>query len=149
MPPQCGTVIDVQILRERATGQSRGCAFVGYETSQEAEAAIEQLNHRVHLPGAATPLEVSCKTVCLCCVRAVAGAARGSSQRALGCCGPYQAPAAYQGVHSWPATAHPRCPATAVNNAGPFRAQPPVHPGWVGAVRQQAALLLARATQRG
>ncbi|KIZ02294.1 CUG-BP- and ETR-3-like factor 5 [Monoraphidium neglectum] len=55
---QCGTVIDVQILRERATGQSRGCAFVGYETSQEAEAAIEQLNHRVHLPGAATPLEV-------------------------------------------------------------------------------------------
>jgi hypothetical protein len=55
---QWGTVRDVMILRDRATGLSRGCAFVGYETSEEAEAAIQNLDRRVHLPGALGPLEV-------------------------------------------------------------------------------------------
>ena len=60
LPPraQWGAVVDLQILRERATGASRGCAFVGYDSSEDAEAAIQHLNHRVHLPGALAPLEV-------------------------------------------------------------------------------------------
>lgn len=46
------------VLRERSSGQSRGCAFVGYESQEEAEAAIAHMDRRVHLPGAPGPLEV-------------------------------------------------------------------------------------------
>lgn len=55
---QWGTVRDITILRERATGASRGCAFVGFANSEEADAAVQHLNHRVQLPGALGPLEV-------------------------------------------------------------------------------------------
>ncbi|GBF95952.1 CUG-BP- and ETR-3-like factor [Raphidocelis subcapitata] len=55
---QWGAVRDVMILRERSSGLSRGCAFVGYESAEEAEAAIAHLDRRVHLPGAPGPLEV-------------------------------------------------------------------------------------------
>jgi len=51
-------VRDVSILRDRSTGASRGCAFVGFESSDEAETAIQHLNSRVRLPGATAPLEV-------------------------------------------------------------------------------------------
>jgi RNA recognition motif-containing protein len=56
--PQFGAVLDASILRDRMTGLSRGCGFVGFETSEEAEAAIQHLNSRVCLPGAAGLLEV-------------------------------------------------------------------------------------------
>ncbi|KAI8462603.1 MAG: hypothetical protein J3K34DRAFT_475967 [Monoraphidium minutum] len=55
---QWGSVRDVMILRERSTGLSRGCAFVGFDTAEEAQAAIQHLDHRVHLPNALGPLEV-------------------------------------------------------------------------------------------
>ena len=48
----------MSILRERSTGLSRGCAFIGFESAGEAHAAIEQLNGQMHLPGAKGPLEV-------------------------------------------------------------------------------------------
>lgn len=55
---QCGEVLDVGILRDRTTGLSRGCAFVSYESKQQADAAIEKYDHQLQLPGALCPLEV-------------------------------------------------------------------------------------------
>jgi CUG-BP- and ETR3-like factor len=56
---QFGTVRDTIILKDKVTGQPRGCAFVSYATKEEAEAAIAALDKGVHLPGALCPLEVS------------------------------------------------------------------------------------------
>ena len=39
-----GQVVDVFVLLDRATGRSRGMAFVEFSTSSEAEAAIEKFN---------------------------------------------------------------------------------------------------------
>lgn len=64
---QWGTVRDLTILRERTNGASRGCAFIGYENGDEAEAAIQHLNDRVQLPGASRVLEVRFVDV-VCCV---------------------------------------------------------------------------------
>ncbi len=49
---------DIIVLKEKASGQPRGCAFVSYATREEAEAAIRHLDRRVQLPGAASHLEV-------------------------------------------------------------------------------------------
>jgi RNA recognition motif-containing protein len=56
---QFGDVKDIIILKDKVTGQPRGCAFVSYATKDEAEAAISALNKGVHLPGALCPMEVS------------------------------------------------------------------------------------------
>lgn len=55
---QCGQVKDLIILKDKVTGQPRGCAFVSYATKEEAEMAIQRLDRQVHLPGALSPLEV-------------------------------------------------------------------------------------------
>lgn len=55
---QFGDVKDIIILKDKVTGQPRGCAFVSYATKEEAEAAIAALNKGVHLPGALCPMEV-------------------------------------------------------------------------------------------
>lgn len=55
---QFGDVKDIIILKDKVTGQPRGCAFVSYATKEEAEAAIGALNKGVHLPGALCPMEV-------------------------------------------------------------------------------------------
>lgn len=47
-----GTVTDVMFLKNKATGQHRGCAFVTYSTPEEAQAAIDNLHETVTLPGA-------------------------------------------------------------------------------------------------
>ena len=57
---QCGEVKDIIVLKDKGSGQSRGCAFVSYATMEEAEKAIGMLNRSVHLPGALQPMEVSC-----------------------------------------------------------------------------------------
>lgn len=54
-----GDVKDIIILKDKVTGQPRGCAFVSYATKDEAEAAISALNKGVHLPGALCPMEES------------------------------------------------------------------------------------------
>jgi len=51
-------VKDIIVLKDKATGQPRGCAFVSYATREEAEAAIRHLDRRVQLPGALNKLEV-------------------------------------------------------------------------------------------
>lgn len=51
-------------MKDKPTGQPRGCAFVSYATKQEAEAAIAALNKGVHLPGALCPMEVSTSEHC-------------------------------------------------------------------------------------
>ena len=51
-------VKDCVILKDRVTGQPRGCAFVSYATREEAEAAIAKLDRKLHLTGALSPLEV-------------------------------------------------------------------------------------------
>jgi hypothetical protein len=57
-PPQWGEVKDIIVLKDKATGQPRGCAFVSYAAREEAEAAVAHLDRRVQLPGAAGKLEV-------------------------------------------------------------------------------------------
>jgi len=47
-----GTVSDVMFLKNKVTGQHRGCAFVTYETAEEAQAAIDAMNDKVTLEGA-------------------------------------------------------------------------------------------------
>lgn len=49
---------DIIILKDKVSGQPRGCAFVSYSTREEAEAAIAALDKGVHLPGALCPMEV-------------------------------------------------------------------------------------------
>lgn len=46
------------MLKDKVTGQPRGCAFVSYATREEADAAIQHLDRRVQLPGALNKLEV-------------------------------------------------------------------------------------------
>jgi RNA recognition motif-containing protein len=41
---ECGEVLDVHIVQERETGQSRGFAFVTMATDAEAAGAISKLN---------------------------------------------------------------------------------------------------------
>lgn len=62
---QFGDVKDIIILKDKVTGQPRGCAFVSYATKEEAAAAIASLNKGVHLPGALCPMEV-CLTLGTC-----------------------------------------------------------------------------------
>lgn len=61
---QFGDVKDIIILKDKVTGQPRGCAFVSYATKDEAEAAIGALDKGVHLPGALCPMEVSASGTC-------------------------------------------------------------------------------------
>ncbi len=58
---QWGKVHEVILWKSRATGNPQGCAFVFYDTREEAEQAIAELDRKVHLPGASRPLEVSLK----------------------------------------------------------------------------------------
>jgi RNA recognition motif-containing protein len=60
---QFGDVKDIIILKDKVTGQPRGCAFVSYATKDEAAAAIASLNKGVHLPGALCPMEVCMLTL--------------------------------------------------------------------------------------
>ncbi|KAF8308392.1 RNA-binding domain-containing protein [Clavulina sp. PMI_390] len=43
---QFGNVTDAIVMQDRDTGRSRGFGFVTYSTSQEAEAAIQQMNEQ-------------------------------------------------------------------------------------------------------
>jgi RNA recognition motif-containing protein len=43
---QIGNVTSVTIMVDRETGKSRGFAFVEFETAEEANRAVEQLNNK-------------------------------------------------------------------------------------------------------
>eukprot|EP01138_Halocafeteria_seosinensis_P004531 gb/GECG01004635.1/.p1 GENE.gb/GECG01004635.1/~~gb/GECG01004635.1/.p1 ORF type:complete len:463 (+),score=60.74 gb/GECG01004635.1/:1-1389(+) len=53
-----GTVTSFDVLRHKATGDSRGCAFVQYATKDAADKAQEHLNGRRTLPGMSNPMIV-------------------------------------------------------------------------------------------
>lgn len=44
---QSGTVVSVALIKDRATGESKGFAFVEMSTQKEAQAAISSINGRV------------------------------------------------------------------------------------------------------
>ena len=49
---RCGTVENVQVMRDQATGRARGFAFVQMATDDEAKKAVEEL-HQFQLDGRA------------------------------------------------------------------------------------------------
>lgn len=53
-----GNLVEVAIIRNRATGESRGCAFVTYDNGDSAELAIETLHNKQTLPGMSCPIQV-------------------------------------------------------------------------------------------
>lgn len=55
---QSGNVKDIIILKDKVSGQPKGCAFVSYATEGEAERAIAELDRKIQLPGASSPMEV-------------------------------------------------------------------------------------------
>lgn len=55
---QWGKVHEVILWKHKKTGNPQGCAFVLYDTREEAEQAISELDRKMHLPGASRPLEV-------------------------------------------------------------------------------------------
>lgn len=54
----CGTVLSASVITDKFTGQSRGFGFVEMSTSEEATAAVGQLNGRM-LDGRQVRVEVS------------------------------------------------------------------------------------------
>lgn len=53
-----GPIYDFNVLKDRATGQSRGCAFVTYSHRETAMRAINDLHDRHTLPGMTHPMQV-------------------------------------------------------------------------------------------
>lgn len=53
-----GTIFDLAIIRDKATGHHRGCAFLTYTTKQAADIALDNLHNKLKLPGAQNPLQV-------------------------------------------------------------------------------------------
>ena len=51
-----GAVDEVYIMKDKATGQSKGCAFVKFSTKEGATAVIENLHQKMTMPGATQPL---------------------------------------------------------------------------------------------
>jgi hypothetical protein len=147
-PLQWGAVRDIMILREQPSGVSRGCAFVGYTAAEDAQAAIQHLNARVQLPGAAGPLEVR--------ARRRPGGRRPAGAAAAGW-GFVLLPCPWtDAVPSQPGRGHNRPARLPTPGATPplpprpgaLRAQPPLRASRRGPRRQPPAVLLARAAQR-
>ncbi|GMH38098.1 hypothetical protein BSKO_05982 [Bryopsis sp. KO-2023] len=55
---KCGEVKDIIILKDKVSGQPKGCAFVSYATEAEAKKAIAELDRKIQLSGASSPMEV-------------------------------------------------------------------------------------------
>ncbi|KAK4798245.1 hypothetical protein SAY86_030571 [Trapa natans] len=53
-----GNVIEVALIKDRRTGQQRGCCFIKYTTSEEADRAIKALHNQYTLPGGLGPIQV-------------------------------------------------------------------------------------------
>eukprot|EP01065_Artemidia_motanka_P023756 TRINITY_DN2841_c0_g2_i1.p1 TRINITY_DN2841_c0_g2~~TRINITY_DN2841_c0_g2_i1.p1 ORF type:complete len:599 (+),score=218.77 TRINITY_DN2841_c0_g2_i1:126-1799(+) len=56
---QYGTVDEICVLKDKTTGQGKGCAFVVYSNRSEAEAAIKGLNGVYVIPPMTNPMQVS------------------------------------------------------------------------------------------
>eukprot|EP00026_Physarum_polycephalum_P002042 Phypoly_transcript_02046.p1 GENE.Phypoly_transcript_02046~~Phypoly_transcript_02046.p1 ORF type:complete len:451 (+),score=61.22 Phypoly_transcript_02046:107-1354(+) len=55
---QYGSIIELAIIREKHTGDSKGCAFLTYTNKDEAEACIAALHNKHTLPGMNNALQV-------------------------------------------------------------------------------------------
>lgn len=53
-----GTVVDLTILKDRFSGQHKGCAFLTYATRENAQNAMNMLHDKRTLPGMNHPLQV-------------------------------------------------------------------------------------------
>jgi len=53
-----GRINEVFVMKDMATGQGKGCAFVKYASKEHAVNAIRQLNQQHTVPGAPRPIEV-------------------------------------------------------------------------------------------
>jgi len=51
-----GAVEEVYMMKDKATGQSKGCAFVKFATKEGATAVIDNLHQKLTMPGATQPL---------------------------------------------------------------------------------------------
>lgn len=54
-----GAIFDLTVIRDKASGSHRGCAFLTYTSKAAAEAALEALHNKRKLPKAQNPLQVS------------------------------------------------------------------------------------------
>ena len=58
------------MMKDKATGQSKGCAFVKFSIIEAADAAISALNQKMTMPGATQPLIAKVRLLCCCvCVK--------------------------------------------------------------------------------
>ena len=48
---QYGEIVNIMVLRKPGTNQSRGCAFVTYDTQEQAQSAIDNISGKLCLPG--------------------------------------------------------------------------------------------------
>lgn len=53
-----GSIFDLTIIRDKASGYHRGCAFLTYTTKAAAETALEALHNKCKLPNAQNTLQV-------------------------------------------------------------------------------------------
>lgn len=53
-----GNVLEVALVKDKITGQQRGCCFIRYATIEEADRAIKALDNNYTLPGSAAPITV-------------------------------------------------------------------------------------------
>ncbi|GBG59460.1 hypothetical protein CBR_g38484 [Chara braunii] len=53
-----GTLLEVAVIKNKATGLSQGCAFVKYASIEDAERAIRAVNNMRCLPGNTVPVQV-------------------------------------------------------------------------------------------
>lgn len=63
MLEEFGPVTELKLLREKRTGESRGCCFVTYAEVRSAEAARLALNKKRVLPTMCRPIEIKAVTV--------------------------------------------------------------------------------------
>ena len=54
---QFGEIFDLQVLNDRLTGQSRGCAFLTFQLNSSAYECIDKFHGVKHLPGMAHPVQ--------------------------------------------------------------------------------------------
>jgi len=53
-----GTIIELSVIRDRATSQSKGCAFLTFATREEADSCVAAFHNQHTLPGMSSPIQV-------------------------------------------------------------------------------------------
>lgn len=53
-----GNVLEVALVKDKITGEQRGCCFIRYATIEEADRAIKALDNNYTIPGSTAPITV-------------------------------------------------------------------------------------------